>query len=64
MVPTLAENSKFTCNCAYIWSQDQSVVSHFINGQGNRNVTLYTIDALLVPRVVLRTLAGTSMCNL
>ena len=25
--------------------------SHFINGPGNRRVTLYTVDPLLVPRV-------------
>ena len=27
------------------------MVSHFINGSANRRVTLYTVDALLVPRV-------------
>ena len=39
-------------NCTYIWTQDKSVVSHFINGLGNRRVALYTVDALLVPRVL------------
>ena len=32
---------------------------HFINGLGNRRVTLYIVDALLVPRVfILLTLAA------
>ena len=38
-------------NCTYIWTQDKSMVSHLINDPGNKRVTLYTVDALLVPRV-------------
>ena len=41
-------------NCTYIRTQEKSVVlknEHFIDAPGNRRVTLYAVDALLVPRV-------------
>ena len=55
-------------SCTYILDPRQVWFlenEQFINGPGNRRVTLYTVDALLVPRVfILLTLACTSMRDL
>ena len=57
-------------NCTYVHFGPKTSLwflknEHFISGPGNRRVTLYTVDALLVPRVfTLLTLACTSMHDL